>query len=818
MTDLLALRDHEPPMGDTAGHQPFAFGRALWTERLPGEAGAPARRIIHARAVPLHAPARLHRLGLRTAPGHHKCGSHVDLDRVTAFRVLVWDGTAWRVHRDERDLPAATDAAPAWYDLGSIEARAALIEIRRCAIDGWWPSWNLAAGGLMLEGELLEPLAPPGEQLLQPAPARTTTPLPAGLSSERTDGALRFRSAHFDVAFCLNRAGLARLAPGAPERRADVLRHNPGLFFQGPQLHPVGSAPVVQPALRNHVTGTTTVDGNRVVYELTLGTSGQHYRLAWEVWPDRLVLEAERHGERPLRAWRSCAWMLGLDCTVTPAHAIGRLVRSGETGLLDLPAWLHFPGHGSFLLEASGDEVLLRSDAFRPLDMTTLELKLGEVPRPEGDYLLPAGRFHSRLTWHFSDAFPVRDTAGTGDEPGLPLRDDAPAEVVRAIRRCTLTAFTFRPDTATLSNNGASIHCPICMDNWSAIARRAGSLLPGFPAMELVRYSLERWLDGGPGYTSGYLGYAGHAAEDEYLMTGAACLLGLADFLEAAGTPAWVACYREPIRQQLDAMRARDLDGDGLVESPYRTGVSGTGQWSTCWFDVVSFGWKDAFTNALLYPALVRLAGLLPRLGAAEEAEGLEAWAARLRAHFAPAFYNEATGWLAGWRCREDRLHDYAFLPPNGAAVCAGLLDDDLARDVIRRLWKEARRRNLPDAYLGLPGNLWPIPDDDLAGIMHGYPFGFYQNGGRTHAQSRHFVGALYRVGMRQEAETLLRRLCAGLADAAVFGGCRSGRDWRYWDDRPCGYEGLLTDQFGILAVALDVFGRDFAPSPDPGR
>ena len=60
---------------------------------------------------------------------------------------------------------------------------------------------------------------------------------------------------------------------------------------------------------------------------------------------------------------------------------------------------------------------------------------------------------------------------------------------------------------------------------------------------------------------------------------------------------------------------------------------------------------------------------------------------------------------------------------------------------------------------------------------------------------------------MTREGDYLLSRLCKGLADAAVYGGCRSGLDWRYWDGRPCGYEGLLTDQFGILNVALARYG-----------
>jgi hypothetical protein len=254
-------------------------------------------------------------------------------------------------------------------------------------------------------------------------------------------------------------------------------------------------------------------------------------------------------------------------------------------------------------------------------------------------------------------------------------------------------------------------------------------------------------------------------------------------------------------------MKARDIDGDGLVESIYRTGTSGSGQWSTCWFDVISYGWKDAFSNALLYPALRKLSSCLPRLGLNTFELDLDEWASTLRSNYRDAFYNEESGWLAGWRCKDGKLHDYAFLVPNGAAVVGGLLDPADARSVIERLWRETIDVGMPEAVLGLPGNLYHSPDEDVSDIMQGYPMGFYQNGGLTHSQSRHFVGALYAVGMKDEGDKLLTQLCRGLADSLVFGGSRSGLDWRYWDGRPCGYEGMLTDQFGVLAIALEQYG-----------
>jgi hypothetical protein len=57
---------------------------------------------------------------------------------------------------------------------------------------------------------------------------------------------------------------------------------------------------------------------------------------------------------------------------------------------------------------------------------------------------------------------------------------------------------------------------------------------------------------------------------------------------------------------------------------------------------------------------------------------------------------------------------------------------------------------------------------------------------------------------MLAEADQVLEGLCESMADGSAFGGCGSGIDWRCWDGTPSGYEGLLCDQFGVIALALE--------------
>jgi hypothetical protein len=757
--------------------------RAIWTTPIEGEGDAPRHRIIHCRLLQLHSRARLQRLGLRPAPGYHKCGSRLQTDWVTAFRLLLWDGKSWRVHRHEQDIPRPGGESPRWFDLTGITASAGIIELRCCEIDRWWTSWNLAEGACILEGDFDGPPLPRKESRLRTGDIDFSG-VPSGVAAERRPGEVRFRTSAFEVGFWLGRAGFSHLAlddlaTGRTDR--NLLRTSPAVALQGMRCSAVGSFPDVAPLLRNDVTGSVNVRGSTVTYSIGVPHAGQEYAIEWSVLRDSLVFRIQRRGEYPVRLWESSAWNMVCDSEITPTCVLGETTRSGETGLVSLPALFHAPGHGTLRIELNNGHAFCRSDSCRPLTLTSFELKVGEIPQP---VMVP----------HRHE---------------VPLSRTAPGPIARAVGRCSITAMTYRPDTGTLTNNGNSIHAPLCMDNWSSVAARIGDLLPGLPAMDLVRHSLERWLDGGPGYGSGGMTGEGeiHFAEDEYIMTGAAALLGLAEYLDQSGSASWLNSFESQVRRQLALMRARDIDNDGLVESIYRHGISGGHQWSTNWYDAVSFGWKDAFANALLYRALRLLAEVLPRLGKPEMAAGLEAWARQLRDSYLPAFFNEATGWLAGWRCRKNLLHDYAFLAVNGAAVCSGVVEGEGALGIIRGLWNEAQRVGMPDPRLGLPGNLWPIPDDDMITLVHGKPMGYYLNGGLSHSQSCRFVGALYRVGMITEGDALLRALCETLADCSAFGGCNSGIDWRYWDGGPCGYEGILTDQFGILAVALDRYG-----------
>jgi hypothetical protein len=799
---------------------------AIWASPLPGEDTAPERRIIHTVHAGFPDGGRP-RVGLRAGRGYRKCGSRDEIDWVRDVRIHLWDGSDWTVGQELRDLPQAGGVGEVtWIGSDLPECRGVIVEVRRSWIDGWWPSWNLASRGVVVEGP-----APDAAPLRGPATPLASevdlTGLPTGVDAQMAGGEIRYRSKVLEVGFRLGRPALSFLAfdpDGLPDAPRDLLRHptvyegdggdwipNEPLFGQfalGPQL--------VTPDALSHLgqfaavrDGRCTVHGNVVAYDLEVPALRQSFNLRWTVAVDGLHLEATRRGSATVRAVEASAWHLAFDCRVSPPCLLGRPERIGEIGRTQPPATLHVPGRGSLLISGS-DGIGLRFEAARPLMTTAIEVRLGERVGVLGDVELPAGVASGTLSFR----------VGHGSVPAL--ADHTPDAVQAGVRRAWLTGMTYRLDTTALSNNGASIHVPASLETWAPLAAAIGHINASTAALDLVRDTIDRYLDGAPGYGAGRTSFHGGLVQDEYIVTDPSVLLGLAHLLEAAPDDHWLAARAAMIRKVVERTRALDVDADGLIESSIRLGVTAGGDWSSNMCDNVSFGWKDAYANAILFDALTRLERVLPPIGWADIRDMAHAWRERCAHSYGAAFWNDATGWLAGWRSRDGVLHDPGFLWVNGAAVNAGLLSPERARSAIERLWSELVRLGFADFRLGLPLNVHSIARGDMIERYEGMPWGhvmphgFNTNGAASLAGARHFLMALRRVGMDREADLALEGMMAGIAAGTAFGGCSSGIDLRTWDGTPCGYEGILTDQFGVMVAALEQYGNHAIVGP-PG-
>ena len=133
------------------------------------------------------------------------------------------------------------------------------------------------------------------------------------------------------------------------------------------------------------------------------------------------------------------------------------------------------------------------------------------------------------------------------------------------------------------------------------------------------------------------------------------------------------------------------------------------------WWDTIGFGHEDAYSNALAYRALQVMSRLASELGKPEDAARYGGAARRLHDAYFPAFYDPATGVLAGWRSADGRLHDYYFLFVNSIAILYGLVPEDRAAGIMDRLWDKMGRVGYSNFRLGLPGNLVPVARKDYA-------------------------------------------------------------------------------------------------------
>jgi hypothetical protein len=146
-----------------------------------------------------------------------------------------------------------------------------------------------------------------------------------------------------------------------------------------------------------------------------------------------------------------------------------------------------------------------------------------------------------------------------------------------------------------------------------------------------------------------------------------------------------------------------------------------------------------------------------------------------------------------------------------GAAVAFGLVPDEQACGLLAAYLERLRASGHTRYEWGLPIFLDPVP----AHLHNNWKgkgvepdgtdqVGVYQNGAIHTHQTYYILQALYRVGMRREANDLFMKMTPRVRSGELCGGLHSGLDWRHpADGRASGYEGLLAEQFHFLLAAI---------------
>ena len=463
---------------------------------------------------------------------------------------------------------------------------------------------------------------------------------------------------------------------------------------------------------------------------------------------------------------------------------------------LKFPCVLHLPGLGSFRIYCDNPEILADYDAYRDTTVPFVRFSLpgADATHPDIRYTLESAAIHPALDKHKDD----------------PRYD--------GYRRNYINIFQLNPRIRLLANNSASDACAFTLFFYAEMARKTPELVPGLSAMELIRASVDRYLEGFKGY--GQVGYAESAGwNSEYDSSDSAPSLIMAACYYILDTKDldWAKKNYAGICSWADKMLATDTNGNGLVEYGY-SGNSDSwqkGRRPANWWDTIGFGHEDAYSNALVYRALTQLSVVAARLDKTADTHRFAAAAALLKHNYYPTFYNKDTGLLAGWKSADGQLHDYCFTFVNSVAICYGLVDTPTANKIMDRLFAKMQEVGYNDFSLGLPGNLVPILPRDYTDHSHrwGYSttpggrdgFQIYENGGATGCYTYFMVQALKQLGRKKDQERILYPMLKSFKEGGFEGACSANgmtRDWKTWTGECWGYEGFLVDNYlTFLAV-----------------
>lgn len=463
---------------------------------------------------------------------------------------------------------------------------------------------------------------------------------------------------------------------------------------------------------------------------------------------------------------------------------------SGEKQI-SFPCVLHFPGMGSFRVSCNDPSVSLFYDAELTAD-SYIKLAL-PVSDPE----------HQDITYTF-------ESVAIYPEIKKIKNDDR----YDGFRKNFINIFQLNPRRKILANNSTSDACAFTLFLYAEMARKTPVLVKELTAMDLIRNTLDAYLDGVLGY--GMVGKPNWQSEYNSSDSFPSLIMAACYYILDNKDMAWAKENYQGIKQWADKMIATDRNKDGIIEYGYS---GNSGSWSegkfkrpANWWDTIGFGHDDAYSNALAYRACVLLAKVAEQLTMSDDSLYLNTFAKKLKHNYYQRFYNPETGVLGGWRSADGELHDYYFTFVNSIAICYDLIDEAEGKKIMQAMLNKMQAVGYTDFRLGLPGNLIPIADEDYAhhNSRWGYQnFQVYENGGATGCYVYYTIRALFKLGMQKEAEGILFPMLESYKEGNFSGNCPGNsmtKDWKTWKGECWGYEGFLVDNYLALLNVVDYF------------
>lgn len=476
-----------------------------------------------------------------------------------------------------------------------------------------------------------------------------------------------------------------------------------------------------------------------------------------------------------------------------------------ERNTVALPCLIHLPDMGTFRVTANVPGIGLITDARRW--KTDFGHRFISISFP------PASKEHPRLIYRLEVVCIHPELSEINSNP-----------LYAGFRRNFINIFQVNPRLRALANNSASDPCAFTLYMSAQLAQYTPPFANELKAMDLVKMTLERYLNGMKSY--GLAGYNGNyegadtvlwKSNYDSLDAHPSLLISACYYINSENDTNWLNENLNTLIRWADTILKNDIDGDGLIESPlsgnynYSNGL----QIPANWWDTIGFGHKDAYSNALAYRALHLFGEILNRVNHSGSQKYL-VQASQLKSTYFSTFYNPETGVLAGWKSKDGQLHDYYFTFVNSVAISYDLITEEQGNLVMDHLLAKMKAVGFTDFSIGLPGNLIPVRKGDymVSDRRWGGPssedgtdsFQIYNNGGATACFTYFTVDALHKLNRNSDAAKILQPILKSIAIGGFIGTCENGmsRDWKTWKGECWGYEGFLSDGYMVLLACLE--------------
>ena len=479
------------------------------------------------------------------------------------------------------------------------------------------------------------------------------------------------------------------------------------------------------------------------------------------------------------------------------------LIKNNEQKVL-LPAVLHCPDMGTLRVTCSIPGQTVDYDAKRFIDHPYVKINFPA-----------ATETNKKIEYHFEVVAIHPEVNG--------INDDARYD---CFRRNFISIFQLNPFLKILANNSASDACTFTLYEYAEVALYTPPLAENLKAMDLIKMTLDRYLNGTLGY--GMLGYDYDKTWDipesdtkcNTLDSYPSLLISACNYALHTNDKTWFRENYTKLKAWMDKMLKTDVDNDGLFEFC----LSGnTGSWKgdpsmrpANWWDTIGFGHKDAYSNALGYHALILLQQAHAKFEMDQEAALYQSKAEQLKSIYTKTFYNNETEILAGWKSADGKLHDYWFVFVNAVAICYGLIETSLANSIMDKILAKMKAVGYTNFELGLPGNLIPVIRADYTDLKPEVGggkrednvdgFQIYENGGATACFTYFTIRALQKLDRKNDADMILLPLLKSMSEGGFQGRCADNgrtKDWKTWSGECWGYEGFLVDNYMFLLCAL---------------